>query len=118
MFINRNSSFYFFGWQIDSSDAGEIFQNILRSIDKEKDFGNSNFGYYSNQQIDNISKQLYYEMDQEKRLELMYEGFEIAMNDVAIIPLYEIKHYILAKENINIKPRANTIIRIEDIHIV
>ena len=60
---NRNSSFYFVGWAFDSGYAGEIFDNILRSVDIENGFGFSNFGNYSNQVIDSIAKDIFYNMD-------------------------------------------------------
>lgn len=117
VYINRNSAFYFFGWHFDTGDAGEIFNSILRSVDEKKGFGVSNFGYYSNPEIDNITQLINFEMNSNKRLDFMHEGFEIAMNDVVCIPLFEVKYIFLVQDKVSWKPRADMILRIEDIDI-
>ena len=114
---NRNSSFYFVGWAVDSGDAGEIFDNILRSIDIENGFGFSNFGNYSNPVIDNIAKDIFYNLDTGKRLSLMKEGFAIAMDDVACVPLYILKGFSVIIDEISWSVRADGLIKIENIEI-
>ena len=116
-FLNRNSSFYFLGWQIDTGDAGEIIKSILHSVDVENGSGDSNFGYYSNPEIDTISKNINYEMNQKKRVDLIQESFKIAMNDVAIIPLYEVEYAYVMKNQFSFTPRGNAIFKIDDITI-
>jgi peptide/nickel transport system substrate-binding protein len=118
IFVNRNSSFYLVGWQVDSGDAGEIFNGILRSVDEKNGFGDFNYGYYSNNEIDNISEKINSEMNPRKRITLMHEGFEIAMNDVACIPMFEIKFTYLMKDTVSWRPSVNKIIKLEDIEIV
>jgi len=114
---DMNSSFYFVGWAVDSGDAGEIFDNILRSVDFENGFGFSNFGNYSNPLIDSIAKDIFYNMDTRERLNLMKEGFAIAMDDVACIPLYILKGFSVIKDEISWSVRADGLIKIEDIKI-
>jgi len=115
---NRNSSFYFVGWAVDSGDAGEIFDNILRSVDIENGFGFSNFGNYSNPVIDNIAKDIFYTMDTMERLRLIKEGFAIAMEDVACVPLYILKGLSVTTDEISWEVRADGLIKIENIKIV
>jgi len=114
---NRNSSFYFVGWAVDSSDAGEIFDNILRSVDMENGFGFSNFGYYSNPAIDRIAEDIFYNMDPKERLDFMKEGFAIAMEDVACVPLYILKGFYGMTDEISWSIRADGIIKLENINI-
>ena len=114
---NRNSSFYFVGWAVDSGDAGEIFDNILRSVDIENGFGFSNFGNYSNPVIDIIAKDIFYNMDAMMRLHLMKEGFVIAMEDVACVPLYILKGFSVSIDEISWTVRADGLIKIENIKL-
>jgi peptide/nickel transport system substrate-binding protein len=114
---NRESSFYFFGWATDSADAGEIFDNILRSVDFENGFGLSNFGNYSNQVIDEIAENISYNMNPEERLHLMKEGFAIAMEDVVCVPLYILKGYCVVRDEFSLPIRADGLIKIENVKI-
>jgi peptide/nickel transport system substrate-binding protein len=112
---NRESLFYFVGWAADSGDAGEIFDNILRSVDIENGFGTSNFGNYSNPKIDEISEDIYYNMNSKDRLLLMQEGFTVAMEDVVCVPLYILKGFSVVREEISLPIRADGLIKIENI---
>lgn len=104
VYINRNSSFYYFGWNFDFVDAYEIFTSILHTINEEYGFGLANYGYYSNPEIDNITKNIIYEMNSKKRLKFMYDGFEIAMNDIACIPLFIVKYTFLMNDRVLLDP--------------
>ena len=114
---DRESFFYFVGWAVDSGDAGEIFDNILRSVDIKKGFGISNFGNYSNPFIDEIAEDIFYNLNPEERLFLMKEGFFIAMEDVACVPLYILKSYCAITDDISFSVRADGLIKIENIKI-
>ncbi|UCF50399.1 MAG: hypothetical protein JSU91_02650 [Thermoplasmatales archaeon] len=116
--MNRNSSFYLVGWGVDSGDAGEIFDNILRSVDINNGFGAYNFGNYSNPDIDSIADDIFYNMNTIERLNLMQEGFEIAMQDVACVPLYTYKGISAMINEISWQPRADGLIKLEDIDII
>jgi len=118
VFVNRNSSLYFYGWKIDTGDSGEIFNSVLHSIDEKNGFGDSNFGYYSNHEIDIISENISYEMNKKKRIDLLQEGFEISMNDVSIIPLYNVEYAYVMKDQLSFTPRADSILKIDDIIIL
>lgn len=117
VYINRNSSFYLTGWQVDSGDAGEIFNNILSSVNEEKGFGDFNYGYYSNNEIDTITDEINSEMDNWQRINLMHDGFEIAMDDIACIPLYIVKSNYLMKDYISFVPRADSFIKFDNVDI-
>jgi peptide/nickel transport system substrate-binding protein len=115
--MSNNSSFYIVGWRIDSGDAGEIFDNILRSVDINNGFGTSNFGNYSNPEIDKIANDIYSNMNTEERRDLMQEGFTIAMEDVACVPLYIYKGISAIINEISWQPRADGLIKLEDINL-
>jgi peptide/nickel transport system substrate-binding protein len=85
---SRNCSIYFIGWIPATGDGGEIFDYLLRSENDSLGIGSYNFGCYSNQSVDQISSAITHTMDQKTRKLLMREGFKIAMDDIACIPLY------------------------------
>jgi len=114
---NRESLCYFVGWATDSADAGEIFDNILRSVDFENGFGLSNFGNYSNQMVDEIAENISYNMNPVVRLDLMKEGFAIAMEDVVCVPLYILKGYCVVRDEFSLPMRADGLIKIENVKI-
>jgi peptide/nickel transport system substrate-binding protein len=116
--LNRKSSFYIIGWIPNTGDGGEIFDYILRSVNKDKGYGTYNLGYYSNPIIDNISDKITVTMDPEMRLGYMQQGFEIAMEDLACIPLLVNVFSFASKDNINWNPRSDMEIRIENIKII
>ncbi len=113
----RESSFYFFGWATDSPDAGEIFDNVLRSADFENGYGLSNFGNYSNQVIDEIAENISCTMNPAVRLDLMQQGFAIAMDDVVCVPLYILKGYCVVRDEYSLPIRADGLIKIEHVKI-
>ena len=115
--MSGNSSFYIVGWVIDSGDAGEIFDNILRSVDINNGFGTFNFGNYSNPEIDRIADDIYYNMNTKERLQLMQDGFNISMEDIACVPLYIYKGISAMINEISWQPRADGLIKLEDIDI-
>ena len=114
---NRDSLFYFVGWATDSADASEIFDNILRSVDFENGVGLSNFGNYSNHVVDEIAENISYSMDPVVRLDLMREGFTIAMEDVVCVPLYILNGYCVVRDEISLPIRADRLLIIENIKI-
>jgi peptide/nickel transport system substrate-binding protein len=115
---SRNSQFYFIGWLTGTADGGEIFDFLLRSYDEENSTGLYNCGYYCNCDVDNIADEINTIMDPEKRLKKLQEGFEIAMNDVAWIPLYIPQSKFGSLDTINLNPRADLAYRVEDIGFV
>jgi len=115
---SRNSQFYFIGWLTGTADGGEIYDFLLRSYDEENSTGLYNCGYYCNSEVDEIADEINTIMDPEKRLKKLQEGFAIAMNDVAWIPLYIPQSKFGSLDTIDLNPRADLAYRIEDIGFV
>ncbi len=114
----RNCSIYFIGWIPSTGDGGEIFDYLLRSENHPLGIGSYNFGYYSNQIVDQISQEIAQTMNQKTRLGLMQEGFKIAMDDVACIPLYINVCNIGVADYIVWKPRSDLMILVEEITVI
>ena len=71
--------------------------------------------YYSNPEVDRIGENISHILSPEDRLDIMQEGFRIAMEDVAWIPLYIPKYVYAIAEDIAWDPGPGMMIAVEDI---
>jgi peptide/nickel transport system substrate-binding protein len=113
----RNCSIYLIGWMPATGDGGEIFDYLLRSENDPLGIGSYNFGYYSNQTIDNITQEITHTMNQKERVSLMREGFKVVMDDVACIPLYISVCNIGVADYIVWNPRSDLMTLVEEITV-
>jgi len=78
------------GWGSVTGEASYALVNILGTYDREKRTGASNVGRYSNKALDAVTERAAATIDDAQREVLLREGVKIAMDDVAIIPLYQL----------------------------
>lgn len=69
------------GWQADYADP-ENFLNLMVSSNKT-----FNYGHYTNAKFDELMKASYEERDAAKRLQLMHDAEQIAMDEQGVVPL-------------------------------
>ncbi len=112
-----NCSIYLMGWIPATGDGGEIFDYLLRSERHPLGIGSYNFGHYSNSTIDNITQEITYTMDQNERGRLMRQGFKVAMDDVACIPLYINVCNIGVQDYVVWHPRSDLMTLVEEITV-
>jgi peptide/nickel transport system substrate-binding protein len=112
-----NCSIYFLGWVPATGDGGEIFDYLLRSENHPLGRGSYNFGNYSNRTIDELTSEVSYTMNQKARMSLMRDGFKVAMDDVACIPLYISVVNIAFPEYLEWSPRSDLCILVEEITV-
>ncbi len=113
--MNKNSSFHIIGWLAGTGDGGEIFDYLIRTVDQEAGIGTYNIGYYSNPEVDRIGENISHILNPEDRLDLMQEGFRIAMEDVAWVPLYIPKCIYAVAEDVAWDPGPGMHIAVEEI---
>ena len=112
-----NCTIYFIGWIPATGDGGEIFDYLLRSEHHPLGRGSYNLGNYSNQTVDNITTEVSYTMNQKTRMNLMREGFKIAMDDVACIPLYISVCNVAYPKYLEWSPRSDLNTLVEEITV-
>jgi peptide/nickel transport system substrate-binding protein len=100
-----------------TGDGGEIFDYLLRSKNDPLGIGSYNFGCYSNQTIDNVTQEITHTMNQKDRVSLMRDGFKVAMDDVACIPLYISVCNIGVADYIVWNPRSDLMTLVEEITV-
>ena len=80
-------SAFLIGWG-SNPDGSHPLRNILATVSRERGWGASNRGRYSNPQVDNLLLQSLSELDEAKRERLVVDAMRIAMTDVGVIPMH------------------------------
>ncbi len=79
------------GWIADYPDPQNFIDILFRSDSQ------SNFGEYSNPELDELLDKAAIEQDQATRLEMYRQAEEMVVQDAAILPLYFGRSYLLVK---------------------
>jgi peptide/nickel transport system substrate-binding protein len=107
---NNELDFYLIGWFDGSYDFGRSYSKLLHSIDKEAGFGGLNGARYSNPELDAQFAKARRIVDPERRAEALEKLNEMAMEQVAVIPLhFQQDIYAIRKaSDIAWQPRSDT----------
>ncbi len=85
---NLEFSLMLVGWATDTGEQSNCLSALLHTYDKEKGFGSSNRGRYSNPVVDQKLEEALITVDPEKHNKLIIEATEIGMDDVGIVPIH------------------------------
>ncbi len=81
-------SFILVGWGAGTGEASSPLKSLLHTYDKDRGFGASNRGRYSNAEVDKLVERALATIDDGKRAALLAQATEIAVEDGGIIPLH------------------------------
>jgi len=81
-------SFILVGWGAGSGEASSPLRSLIATHTPDKGWGSSNRGRYSNAEVDAVLTQALATVDDEERAALLARATEMAINDIAIIPLH------------------------------
>jgi peptide/nickel transport system substrate-binding protein len=106
-------SFILVGWGSGTGEPSSPLRSLIHTRDKENGFGASNRGRYSNPEADALIEQALATVDDAKRAEILAKATEIAINDLAIIPLHYQVNTWATKKGLKYLPRTDerTILR-------
>jgi len=76
------------GWSTGTGEASSSLKNLIMAFNKDKGFGGTNRGRYSNGKVDAFTEEALQTVDDAKREAYLQRATEIAINDTAVIPLY------------------------------
>ena len=85
---NPEFSFILVGWGAGSGEASSPLKSLIATYDKDKGMGASNRGRHSDPEIDALIEEALRTVDDEKREMLLAQATEMAMANLAIIPLH------------------------------
>jgi peptide/nickel transport system substrate-binding protein len=108
-------SAFLVGWGSATGEASSPLRSLVATFDREKGFGASNRGRYSNPVLDRLLEQALATVDDEKRETLLQHATRIAMEDVAIIPIHIQKNTWAMKRNLRHDARADELTRAMDV---
>ncbi len=75
------------GWSAYSGEASLPIRTLVATADADRGWGAANRGRYSNPDIDDLLAQAEHELDETERAILLEQAMEMAMADVAVIPV-------------------------------
>lgn len=116
--IERNTSLWLVGWGTISVDGGVVYDYHIRS-QGENYLGFYNSGHYSNPTVDTFGELASFEMNSTKRLKYLQDGFRIALvDDVIVVPLFSQELFVFTADYVDMKPRADLKLLVEDIQFI
>ena len=80
---------------------------LVNTFDRAKGTGTTNRGRYSNPEVDQISAEALRTNDDAKRAALLAKATEIAIEDVALIPLHYQVNTWAARKGLSYKARSD-----------
>ncbi|KAA2211703.1 ABC transporter substrate-binding protein [Teichococcus oryzae] len=108
-------SAFLVGWGSSSGEASNPLRSLVAGYNRDKGFGTSNRGRYSNPELDAKLEAALAELDDPKREALLQEATRIAMEDVAIIPIHIQKNLWAMRPNLRHESRADELTRAQDV---
>ena len=76
------------GWATGTGEASSSLKNLIMSYNKERGYGGTNRGRYSNAKVDAFTEDALQTVNDVKREAYLQRATEIAITDTAIIPLH------------------------------
>jgi peptide/nickel transport system substrate-binding protein len=101
------------GWDCSSGDASEFYEFCMHTPSNY--YGDGNYGFYSNQTIDQIATTNMMITDQRERKSLLQKAASIVMEDLPVLPLYVEDDIYAVRHGIEFAPRADHEIRLIDV---
>jgi peptide/nickel transport system substrate-binding protein len=86
--LRRDTSFYLLGWTPSTYDAHDAL-NALMACPDDKGAGQFNLGAYCNPKVDQLIRSIQSETNQQKRLGMIKEAFELHSADIGHLPLHQ-----------------------------
>jgi peptide/nickel transport system substrate-binding protein len=103
-----NTSFYMLGWTPTSYDAHNALLNLMASRDTDASSqGTFNVGGYKNERVDELTKAIQSETDQEKRTAMIHEAMRIHKEAFGHIPLHQQTVVWAKRDNIDLVQLAD-----------
>ena len=100
-------SFILVGWGAGTGEPSSPLRSLLHTYDKDRGFGASNRGRYSNPEVDALVEEALRTVDDAKREKLLQDATKIAMEDYGIIPLHYQVNTWATRDGLTYEPRTD-----------
>lgn len=108
------SPFFMVSWSCSSGDASDFFESCLHTRDGTG-YGTSNWGRYSNPQLDRLIEKCGRILDPRERIACLQRCTEMAWEDLPVIPLYVRKRTYGVCRSLSFVPRLDGRIRLQEL---
>ena len=95
------------GWSTGTGEASSSLKALLMTFNKDKGFGGTNRGRYSNPKVDAFTEDAMQTVDDVKRAAYLQRATEIVINDTGVIPLHFQVNTWAARNGIAYVPRVD-----------
>ncbi|GAA5088186.1 MAG: ABC transporter substrate-binding protein [Alcaligenaceae bacterium] len=95
------------GWGSETGEAANFLQYWVTTTNKDLGVGGSNYGGYSNPELDNKFLEAIRTLDDNKRSELLQQAVQLSLDDMAHIPLHFESGVWAFRKGINYVGRAD-----------
>jgi peptide/nickel transport system substrate-binding protein len=95
------------GWGNSAGDASTGLMNVVGTYNAQTGWGVANDGRYSNPQLDALTAKALATMDDASRDTQMQAAVKVAVDDLAIIPLYQVNPVWAVRKGLHHSPRAD-----------
>jgi peptide/nickel transport system substrate-binding protein len=107
-------SAFLIGWG-SNPEGSHPLRNLIATWDRERGWGPSNRGRYSNPEIDRMIEAAVAEMDDSKREKILQDAQRRAFEDVAIIPLHIQTNIWAMRRGLQHSARVDELTRAQDV---
>lgn len=102
-----NTSLSLLGYSPFTYDAGLFLRVIVATRDAKSGRGAFNIGGYSNPKVDDLITKIDQETDKAKRDQYLHQALKLMKDDVAYIPIHQLKILWGVKDNVDVVQPAN-----------
>jgi peptide/nickel transport system substrate-binding protein len=108
-------SLFLVGWGSTTGEASSPLRSLVATFSREKGFGASNRGRYSNRELDALLERALATVDDAARETLLQDATRLAMEDVGIIPLHIQKNVWATRRGFTHVARVDELTRAMDV---
>jgi len=101
-----------------SAQAGYALVNVFNTFDRDKRTGAFNRSGYSNPALDTLTERALATLDDDARSLLLQKAVAMVMEDVAIIPLYQMTNIWATRKGVRYEPSSYDYTRAMQAHLV
>ena len=96
-----------FGWKAPGGEVSSVLRHVVHSYDRDRGLGLANRGRYASDEIDGLIEEALAVLDDQRRANLLARATELALADVAIIPLHFPMHAWVGRHGLRHRPRTD-----------
>jgi len=108
-------SSFLIGWGSSSGEASNPLRNLVATFDRDKGYGASNRGRYSNAEVDGLVDRAMRELDDPKREALLQQATRLVFDEVGILPLHIQRNAWAMRRGLTLDARASETTRAQDV---